>query len=79
MNEKNASALMSALLLAGILGANEKEEEKETETTETNKDEIRKQSEDLGNAYYHTYLGFKDAGFTDEQAFELLLATIRRV
>lgn len=39
---------------------------------EANKD-LRKQSEDAGNKLYQSYLGFKDAGFTDEQAFQLVL------
>lgn len=42
---------------------------------EANKD-LRKQSEDAGNKLYQSYLGFKDAGFTDEQAFKLILTIL---
>ena len=76
MKKKNASAIMGALLLAEMLGENEKEND--TETPELDGDKIRKQSEDLGNGYYHVYLGYKDAGFNDDQAFKLLIETIRR-
>lgn len=75
MTEKDASAIMGALLLSGMLGTKEK---KDLETPEIDGDKIRKQSEDLGNSYYHVYLGYKDAGFNDEQAFKLLLETVRR-
>lgn len=38
--------------------------------------DIRKESEDFGNELYQSYLGFKDAGFTDEQAFKILLTIL---
>lgn len=72
---KDKDKIASALLLAAMLGA---ENDKKTEAPKINGDKIRKQSEDLGNGYFHVYLGFKDAGFTDDQAFALLLETIRR-
>lgn len=50
---------------------------KEEKTPEANGEAIRKKSEDLGNLMYQSYLGFKDAGFTDEQAFQLVL-TVKR-
>lgn len=47
------------------------------ETTEEEKHEIaRRNAEDLGNTLYHSYLGFRDAGFNDEQAFQLVLAVM---
>lgn len=76
MKKNDASAIVGALLLSELLGT--KEQEKDAETPEIDGDKIRKQSEDLGNGYYHVYLGYKDAGFNDEQAFKLLLETIRR-
>ena len=72
MTEKDISALTSAILAAAILGGGEKEKEE----PKPNGDEIRKQAEDLGNRYYHAYLGFKDAGFNDEQAFQLVLKAV---
>ena len=74
MNEKDASAIMGALLAAAMLGNTKKEE---TEDPEVKGDKIRKQAEDLGNRMYHAYLGFKDAGFTDDQAFQIVL-TIKK-
>ena len=61
MTEKDISALTSALLTAAILGGSKKE----TEKPKLDGDEIRKSAKDIGNAYYHLYLGFKDAGFND--------------
>lgn len=43
---------------------------------EQEKQDIRKESEDFGNKMYQSYLGFKDAGFTDEQAFKILLTIL---
>lgn len=70
---KSTNAIMSALLAAAILDT-----EKETKDTEIDKDKLRRDSEDIGNVFYHILLGYKDAGFTEEQAFTLLLETIRR-
>lgn len=72
MTEKEILAAM--LATAAVMGGAEK---KDTETPKIDRDKIRKQSEDIGNAYYHIYEGFKDAGFNDEQAFKLLIQTIR--
>lgn len=74
---KDAEAIMSALLAAAVLGAKQ-DKDKDKESPEIDGDKIRKQSKDLGNAYYHIYLGFKDAGFNDTQAFQLVLTTIGR-
>lgn len=62
---KNANELLAAILTASMLG-----DEQESKTEET---DFRKKSEDIGNTLYQSYLGFKDAGFTDEQAFQLVL------
>ena len=70
MNEKDA---IGAILTAAILGsmdANKKTEEKKGTEVPSYRDEAHK----LGNILYATYLGFQDAGFTPEQAFELTLA-----
>lgn len=75
MKPKNADIIGAILVSAAILGA---AAEKETEESKFDGDKIRKQAEDVGNRYYHIYLGFKDAGFNDEQAFALVLETIRR-
>lgn len=72
MTEKEI--LAAILATSAIMGSYEK---KDTETPKINGDEIRKQSEDIGHAYYHIYEGFKVAGFNDEQAFKLLIQTIR--
>lgn len=74
MKQPDASTIMSALLAAAFLGG--EAEDKEKETPKPNGDEIRKQAEDVGNAYFHLYLGFKDAGFNDDQAFQLMMKTV---
>lgn len=61
MDEKILAAMLAAAMLDG---------EQKTKTEET---DFRKKSEDIGNTLYQSYLGFKDAGFTDEQAFQLVL------
>lgn len=64
MKEKD---IVSAILTAAILGSandNKKTEEK-------NEREIAKE---YAKPLYEAYLGFQDAGFTPEQAFQLLLA-----
>lgn len=68
MKEKD---IVSAILTAAILGnaTNKTEEEKGTEAPNY-RDEARK----IGNMLYATYLGFQDAGFSPEQAFQLTLA-----
>ena len=65
MNNKDKEFMKE--LLEALLGV----------TPEANGEAIRKKSEDLGNLMYQSYLGFKDAGFTDEQAFQLVL-TVKR-
>ena len=72
MKNPNAEAIMSALLLAGMLGENEKP----TNNPEEEKD-LRAKAKELGEKLYQTYLGFKDAGFTDDQAFQIVL-TVKR-
>lgn len=62
---KNSNELLAAILAAAMLDG-----EQETKTEET---DFRKKAEDIGNALYQSYLGFKDAGFTDEQAFQIVL------
>lgn len=72
--DKEVKDFVSALLTAAILGG--KAEDKEKKTPKLDGEKIRKQAEDVGNAYYHLYLGFKDAGFNDEQAFQLMMKTV---
>lgn len=63
-----ATALLAAALMGGI----------ETPKTEpTAEENIREKAKKLGGTMYQTYLGFKDAGFTDEQAFQITL-TIKK-
>lgn len=75
MKPDHNDALLKAIFAAAILGS--KTDEK-PESPKVDGDEIRKQTEDVGNAFYHVYLGFKDAGFNDEQAFLLMLKTISK-
>ena len=71
MNKPLVDALTDTILTAAILGnANKKAEEKKEEKTPNYREEAKK----TGNILYATYLGFQDAGFTPEQAFELTLA-----
>lgn len=68
MKEKD---IVSAILTAAILGsanANKKTEEENSSKTE------REAAKELAKPLYEAYLGFQDAGFTPEQAFQLLLA-----
>ena len=39
-------------------------------------EKLRKQGEDMGNTLFHIYLGFIDAGWSEEQAFKLLITVI---
>ena len=67
MKEKD---IVSAILTAAILGsANEKNEEKKKEAPN-----FREEAKKVGNILYATYLGFQDAGFSPEKAFQLTLA-----
>ncbi len=70
---KDTDIISAILAAAAVLGDGEQEKK---ETPKLDGDKIRKQAEDVGNAYYHLYLGFKDAGFNDEQAFQLVLNTV---
>lgn len=68
MKEKD---IVSAILTAAILdsaNANKKTEEENSSKTE------REVAKELAKPLYEAYLGFQDAGFTPEQAFQLLLA-----
>ena len=67
MKEKD---IVSAILTAAILGSESKKTEEKKEETSNYREEAKK----VGNMLYATYLGFQDAGFTPEQAFELTLA-----
>ncbi len=67
MTEKEISEILAKVIL-----------ETHKETPKINGEEIRRTSEDVGIAYYYAFLGFKDAGFNDEQAFKLLLHTISK-
>ena len=66
MTEKE---IISAMLTAAILGSQKKKEEAKEEKTD-----YRKVSAEIAKELYESYLGFQDAGFTPEQAFQLLLA-----
>lgn len=59
--------VMKALLEA-ILGEREK--------PVIDGEKLRKQGEDMGNTLFHIYLGFVDAGWNEEQAFQLLITVI---
>lgn len=69
MNKKERDAMVSALLAAAILDS-EKEATTESETAER---DYRKEAAALARPLYEGYIGFIDAGFTPEQAFQLLL------
>lgn len=69
---KNTDSITSAILTAAILGSlKEKKEEALTDGETTN---FREEARKIGKMLFATYLGFQDAGFTPEQAFELTLA-----
>ena len=59
---------IDAILAAAILGSASKKTEENTSKTE------RETAKELAKPLYEAYLGFQDAGFTPEQAFQLLLA-----
>lgn len=64
MNEKD---IAKAILTAAILGSAKKETEENTSKTE------REIAKELAKPLYEAFLGFQDAGFSPEQAFNLLL------
>lgn len=61
--------LMAAMLAATLL--EHKMNEKKTETKN-----LRVQAKEVGLKLKETQLGYMDAGFTEEQAFELMLNAI---
>lgn len=63
--------ILSALLAAAILGSEEKKEEPKAEIS------MREKSAKLGKIIHESMLGFMDAGFTEEQAFQIAL-TIKK-
>lgn len=65
--------IMSAILAAALLSG----DEKKTPEPEEEKD-LRTKAKELGEMMYQTYLGFKDAGFTDDQAFQITLTIKKR-
>lgn len=67
--DKIVDSILTAAILGGANANKKTEEKKEEEVTDA-----RKAAHDLGKFLYETYLGFQDAGFTPEQAFELTLA-----
>lgn len=68
MNEKD---LLAAMLAATLLEHKIKQNEVET----TNKD-LRTQAKEIGLKLKEAQLGYMDAGFTEEQAFELMLKSL---
>lgn len=68
MKKKNTNKdILAAILAAAMLGNEQTAEKTEEEAADT-----RKQSKILGDTMYQSMLGFMDAGFTIEQAFELV-------
>ena len=69
---KQTDSITNAILTAAIIGSLKKNNEEALTNGETTnfRDEARK----IGNMLYATYLGFQDAGFSPEQAFQLTLA-----
>lgn len=64
--------ILTALLAAAAISG---EGEAKPKVTEKN---IREKSAELGEVMRESMLGFVDAGFTEEQAFQLVLAIKRR-
>ena len=64
-NKNNTDALLAAAILGAMFG----------ETTEK---DIRSEAKDFGLKAREIYLGIKDAGFDDIEAFELTLAVINK-
>lgn len=62
--------IVDSILAAAIGSATENAEEKKEEKTPN----ARKTAFELAHPLHEAYLGFQDAGFTPEQAFQLLLA-----
>lgn len=62
--------IVDSILTAAILGSANKENEEKKKETPNYRDEAHK----IGDTLYATYLGFQDAGFSPEQAFQLTLA-----
>lgn len=64
----NRNDAINAILTAAILGGAKKKTEENTSRSE------RELAKELAKPLYEAYLGFQDAGFTPDQAFQLLLA-----
>ena len=69
MDRKDAVGAILTAAILGSMNANKKTEEKNEEVAD-----FRKEAKKIGNMLYATYLGFQDAGFSPEQAFQLTLA-----
>lgn len=67
--------LMDAIIAAAILGSTNKKKAPTTEENASEGKNVRASAKELAKTLYETYLGFMDAGFTSEQAFQLLLET----
>ena len=63
----NENEILAAILAAAVLDNEQTAEKTEEEAADT-----RKQAKILGDIMYQSMLGFMDAGFTIEQAFELV-------
>lgn len=64
--------LLAAMLAATLL--EHKINQKEVETTDK---DLRTQAKEIGLKLKEAHLGYMDAGFTDEQAFELMMNAIK--
>lgn len=62
--------ILNAFLAAAILDSKKKEKE-ETET------DFRAAAKEIGKKLKEAQLGYIDAGFTEEQAFELMMNAIK--
>ncbi|MBO5968986.1 MAG: hypothetical protein J6S14_10880 [Clostridia bacterium] len=62
--------IIGALLAAAILDSEKKNEQKEQK-------DLRTKSKELGEKIKQSMYGFMDAGFTEEQAFQLAIAIKR--
>lgn len=73
-NDRKANEFLAAMLAATMLNNEQTPTQIKEEVMDT-----RKGSKELGDTLYQSMLGFMDAGFTIEQAFELVVTTMRRV
>lgn len=65
---------MNAILTAAVLSGAQKKEQAQPKGNEN----MREATAKLAKPLYEGYLGFQDAGFTSEQAFQLTLAMAKR-